>query len=119
MTFEEISRLIQHELSTFSYQPPAQDAVLGKPFSKDRMAQEVEALRSALVTPQLLPIDVNDDPRSRTLRMMWVVTRPDSNGYVLVFDQEERCFGLALTGGRGRPTTVGIWGDLVSTYAAR
>ena len=119
MTGEEVSQLIQRELNRFSYEPPANEGLVGMPWSKERMAQEIHALRDALVAPKLLPVDVADDPRSRALRMMWVITRPDSNGYVLVFDQEDQRFGLAVNGGWGRPETVAVWGDLVSAYAAR
>jgi hypothetical protein len=119
MTPADVTRLIRHEVDAFTYEVPSRDGLLGVPWSQERMAQEVSALREALTEPNLVPVEIADNPSARETRMLWVVTRPDSKGYVLVFDPVGPRFGLAVTGRSGPPQTVAVWGDLVTTYAAR
>ena len=119
MTSDDVAQLIFQELATFIYEPPSREGLLGVPWSKERMTQEIEALRQALVEPTLTSVELADDPKARTTRCLWVVTRPDANGYILVFDPDTTRFGLAVRGSSGPPETVAVWGDLVSTYGAR
>ncbi|HWL39961.1 MAG TPA: hypothetical protein VNO75_06965 [Gemmatimonadaceae bacterium] len=119
MTPDDVMRVIRYEVDAFTQEVPSRDGLLGVPWSQERMAQEISALREALSEPKLVPVEIADDPRARETRMLWVVTRPDSNGYVLVFDPVGPRFGLAVTGHSGPPQTVAVWGDLVTTYAAR
>lgn len=119
MTSDDVAQLISQELATFTCEPPSREGLLGVPWSKERMAQEIEALRQALVEPTLASVELADDPTARTTRRLWVVTRPDENGYILIFDPDTTRFGLAVRGSSGPPETVAVWGDLVSTYAAR
>ena len=119
MTPDDIAEMISRELEKFTYEPPPRAGLLGVPWSKERMAQEIASLRAALIEPKLVSVELADDPRARTTRRLWVVTRPDSNGYVLVFDPDTARFGLAIVASSGPPETVAVWGDLVTTYGAR
>ena len=119
MTPNDVAQLILRELETFTYEPPSRAGLLGVPWSKERLAQEIEALRQALIEPKLTSVELADNPNARTTRQLWVVTRPDSNGYLLVFDSDATRFGLAVISSSGPPETVAVWGDLVTTYGAR
>ena len=119
MTSDDISQLIRRDLDAFDYEPSPRNGLLGIPWSKERMAHEIDSLRQALIDPKLVSVALADHPRTSSTRSLWVVTRSDENGYVVVFDPDANRFGLATVGSTGPPETVGVWGDLVTTYAAR
>ena len=119
MTRDQVKQFVVRQLEAFDYSPPSPDGLLGVPWSRERMSREVEVLRNALVEPELIEVELADDPSARSKRPMWALTSPDPNGYIVVLDPGSDRFGLAVTGGAGPPETVAVWGDLVTTYAAR
>jgi hypothetical protein len=110
----DVSAIVESQLVAF--QPPEVSGTIGVPWSSERWASEISKLRAALILPRLAPVDICDGP-ARGRRLLWVVTRPVENSYVVVFDADSNTFGLAVAG----PTsieTVGVWGDLPSAFAA-
>ena len=119
MTSDDVSQLIAQELATFTYQPPSREGLLGVPWLSERMTNQIETLRQSLVKPTLTSVEIADDPKARTTRHLWVVTRPDAQGYILIYDPDTSRFGLAVRGSSSPPESVAVWGDLVTTYASR
>ena len=112
---------IEDDISSFFYVAPDRTTTFGVPWSEERVEAELDALRQALVEPNLALVRVDDLRTARSqwpVRPLWIVTRPDQNGYLVVFDPDVRRFGLATSNGQ-ETETVNIWGDLVSTFMAR
>jgi hypothetical protein len=116
MRAEDVSALVERQISEFRYNPPRE--TIGTPFSPERVASEIQLLRESLVQPQLATIEI-DPPDGEPQRKLWLITRTLENGYLVVFDPGSQRFGLAVAGENPPPQTVAVWGDLVSTFMAR
>ena len=95
---------------------------LGVPWSDERWAREIALLRGSLVEPRLAAVHI-PDARERPddfvgVKQLWLVTSTVENAHLVVFDREIGRFGLAAAAAQ-KIETVGIWGDLVSTFCAR
>jgi hypothetical protein len=120
MSPSEVAKIVDEQLSGFQVST-ATTQTYGRPWSSDRWAAELERLRQSLVVPQLKQVHVVD-ARDRVdgftgVKDLWVVTQILENSYVVVYDNDLPGFGLAVAG--RTIETVGIWGDLPSTFAAR
>jgi hypothetical protein len=118
MRADEVESRVRREIEEFRYEPPSH-ATIGVPWSRERVASEVEVLRASLITPQVATVEIADLGSPGPERNLWIVTKTVENGYLVVFDPDARCFGLAVRGEIGNPQTVAIWGDLVPTFMAR
>jgi len=116
MRADEVAALVEREIADFRYDPS--EGTIGRPFGPERVASEIELLRASLIQPQLATVEFGF-PDPGPSRQLWLVTRTLENGYLVVFDQESQCFGLAVVGENPTPETVAVWGDLVSTFMAR
>jgi hypothetical protein len=114
MRTEEVEAVVEREITEFRYESP--DGTIGVPWSAERVASEVEALRASLIQPELATVEIADTGSQREL---WVVTRTLDNGYLVVFDSDSCTFGLAVSGKSGSLQTVAVWGGLVTTFMAR
>jgi hypothetical protein len=119
MSPEVVASRVDAELQAFAYEPTSRDGLLGAAWSTERMAREVALLRAALVQPRVVRARNADWPPRPFEFDGWVVTAPDENGYVVLFDPERDSFGLAVTASDDVVETVNVWGDLVTTFSAR
>jgi hypothetical protein len=118
MQADDVEALVRRQIEEFRYTAPS-TGTIGVPWSADRVAAEVERLRTSLIRPQLATVEIADYGSPGPRRALWLVTRTLENGYLVVFDSEARAFGLAVSGEVPPPQTVAVWGDLVSTFMAR
>ncbi len=76
-------------------------------------------LKKCLVTPERRVYDDSFD-EGRTVEL-WLVLEEspaDGAGYKIVFDEETRRFGLAVSSKAGRDVFIGFYGDFVETLEA-
>ncbi len=118
MRTDEVESRVRREIERFRYEPPCH-ATIGVPWSRERVASEVELLRASLITPQVATVEIADVGSPGPERDLWIVTKTLENGYLIVFDAEGDCFGLAVRGEIGIPQTLAIWGDLVHMFMSR
>lgn len=105
------------------YELPPPGTTAGVPWSKERVAAELDRMRPCLVDPVLVECAVRDsfdDVNSQhpERRQCWLVAS-DGGGYGLLFDPVARDFALA---GWSEPegwVTFGVRGDAVTTFLAR
>jgi hypothetical protein len=121
MTSDEITALVERELAAFHYEPPAPSSgLLGTPWSAERVARGVEALRSALVSPYrvslAVPRSVAQPRAGMDVREAWVVALVDE--FLVFYDPSAAEFGLAEATGSADATDICVRGDLVGTFFA-
>jgi len=123
MNPSDLQRFVLDEMRRYldGYESPAPSTALGTPWTKDKIAIELEAMRSLLIEPYESSylcggaIDATNNPPRQ--KPAWVVA---SDGiYRLLFDPEARDFVLAHASGEGKLSSWGIRGDASSTFLAR
>jgi hypothetical protein len=117
---EKVTEIVRAELASFVVPRPV--GALGVSWSHERWASEIALLRRSLVEPRLAAVHI-PDARERPdaflgVKQLWLVTSTVENSCLIVFDREISRFGLAVDAAQ-QIETVGIWGDLVSTFCAR
>lgn len=119
MDHESIAELVQQELRGATHAAPA-GVTLGIPWSADKVASRVADLRQCLVSPYLQYFRLRDtveQMRSEQQVKYWVVAV--EGDFCVFYDPSARNFGLAESpGDRIIPATIGVRGDLVSTFCA-
>ena len=93
MSPKELEQLVLEQMTTYvaEYRPPVHHGFGGNPWSKDRVALEVEKMRAFLVEPRpaKYSIDVrhrlNDPSATPDVRPCWVVA--DDGAHLLIFDE--------------------------------
>lgn len=122
----ELKLLVLEQMATYvaTYtRPPVHDGFGGTPWSKERVASEVEKMRPFLVEPRpsTYSIDIGHrlrDP-SATLasRPCWVVA--DDGSYQLVFDEAFNEFALVVDQSRDGLVCWGIQGNAPECFISR
>jgi hypothetical protein len=120
VTSAEVAYLVELELRNFGHSVPAQGTTVGIPWSADKVAAGVSNLHASLVTPYLQEFALGDsfeEATSPILKLVkyWIVAKTPH--YCEYFDPALREFGLAnLPSGSDTPRTIGVRGDLVTTF---
>ena len=117
MTQDEVVALVERELADYRYEPGP--GLVGQPWTTERVAQELAALRAALVPPKratLLVESYTGEPL-RTSEA-WVVVEA-SDGTVVVYEPASNDFWLVERQVSGDFRTFGVNGDLAGTFMAR
>ncbi len=65
MTIDEVERIVARELESYSRREPVPEAVLGEPWSEEKVLSYIPKLKNALVAPHLQRFDVSTDPEYR------------------------------------------------------
>jgi len=119
MTPEEVEALVRKEIELFHYEPPEPGTTLGRPWSTEKVQGYVQKLRGALVKPYLqnfIPMDTYEQIQEKKTVQYWVVAEFD--GHCEFYDPDNNEFGLAEMFIDKIPQTIGVRGDLVSTFCA-
>jgi hypothetical protein len=119
ITLDEIEQLTLKQMADF--QPPIHQhaGLVGTPWTAERYAAEIAAMRSFLLKPHWQTVSVYDYPQRRTQlekRDFAVVARDEE--YTLLFDPQQHAFALGY-GPHGDITTDAYPSDAVSTFASR
>ena len=119
MTQPEVQALIKREIEEYEYIEA--EGTLGKPWPEARIRQLVPQLMDALVSPELVMFEcrctwdeLHTEPPIR--REYWFVARVTED--VVFFDEDAYEFGLA-SWNSGKPSTIGVRGDLIGVFGAR
>ena len=121
MTREEVAERVQADLDSFTYVEKTREeaGTLGIPWSAKRVGEEMELLKKALVTPELIQvIDFDTLKAGKRLAKWWLVAQAEGFNLVL-YDPECNQFALAIGDPQDNPKSVCVRGDLCSTFMAR
>lgn len=126
MSAKELEQLVLEQMATYVAEytrPPEHDGFGGNPWSKERVASEVEKMREFLVEPRpaMYSIDLSqrlDDPRAQfEARPCWVVA--DDGSHLLVFDEALNEFALVVDQVNGGLVCWGIQGNAPECFISR
>jgi len=93
------------------YRPPLTgQSLLGRPWSLERIEQEIGKLRQSLLLPSVRPM--SNQPHE-----VWLVAQRD--GYVVFFDEKGAEYGLGTLEEDGRIEDINVRGDLVGCFMSR
>src|SRR4051812_15071632 len=117
MTQEQVSALVERELANYRYEWVP--GLIGDPLPATRVAEELVALRTALVTPRRATLHV-ESYTGEFLRTSeaWVVAEA-ADRTVVVYEPASHDFWLVEGKERDGFRTFGVNGDLVGTFMAR
>jgi hypothetical protein len=120
MDLEALRRAVESEIEAYEYSVPP--GTVGSPFSADRIAVELAAMRSALVAPYWAEVDSRDTLEQISSdtgpRLNCAVVADDDSGSVLVFDPMQNDFLIAVRHNGGL-RSIGVRGDAVGCFIAR
>ena len=118
MTPADVAALVDRDLAAFRYDPPGEGAgLLGRPWSAERVARGLEALRAALVPPRRVRLSVRaSGARDAERREAWVVAATAE--LLVVYDPTAGEYALAESAGEGVVADIDVRGDLVGTFLA-
>lgn len=120
MGFAALRRAVENEINTYEYATPS--GGIGSPTPADRVAAELTAMRSALVTPYWADVDIRDTLQQVSAdkgpRLRCAVVADDGRGSLLLFDPTQNDFLVALRHDGGL-RSVGLQGDAVDCFMAR
>jgi hypothetical protein len=119
MNSDDISRLIEKEFSSYSYELPEPGLTYGKPWSEEKVLSYIPKLRKALVKPYLQRfrlIECKEHWEKETFAELWVVAI--DHGYIQWFDPQTGEYGLGQETDKGEFVSIGVRGDLVGVYCA-
>jgi hypothetical protein len=121
MTSAEITSIVEREISGFRLEAPAPgNGLLGTPWTADRIARGIEALRVALVDPFPIALTMQGvaavSGHPAEAREAWVVA--ETNGLLVIFVPEASEFCLASACDPKEALDIGVRGDLVGTFLA-
>jgi hypothetical protein len=101
------------------YEPPK--GTLGAPWSREKVAAELAAMRRCLIEPYWIDIDIQDPPHNHMGpygRYPCVAVAEDPCGYLMVFMPHRDAFLLLWRSADGWKS-LGVDGDAVGTFLAR
>jgi IMP cyclohydrolase len=107
----KLRRKVELEIDEYVYEVP-QDSI-GNPWSADKVEQQLQAFRDALVDPYW--IDVVDDDKKRK---RCAAVADDKKSYLLVFEPDAQKFMLVMKKGSDL-ISFGVDGDPVGCFFAR
>tara|TARA_R110001592_G_scaffold254129_2_gene517452 strand:+ start:19380 stop:19742 length:363 start_codon:yes stop_codon:yes gene_type:complete len=119
MNIEDIRRLIETELESYTYDEPEPGAIFGNAWSEDKILSFIPKLRNALVTPyrQLFRLLENGEHmNTEVFEEYWVIAK--DKGYVQFYDPIQNEYGLGTESTDGEYVSIGVRGDLVGVYCA-
>jgi hypothetical protein len=101
------------------YKDPVGARAKGVPFAPDRIREELNRLRSALVPPYLSDIafPLSEGPQETGVGQYWVVVRHENT--VIYYDEGTGEYCLAQVWPDGRIESIGVRGDLSGVFMAR
>ncbi len=117
MTQDEVAALVEREIAEYRYEPGP--GLVGQPWTTERVAQELAALRAALVPPRRATLHVESytgEPLHAS--EAWVVAEA-ADGTVVVYEPASHDFWLVQREASGDFRTFGVNGDLAGTFMAR
>jgi phosphoserine phosphatase len=123
MNPSDLQRFVLDEMQKYlqTFEAPLPGTTLGTPWSRDKVAAELETMRSLLVIPYEASYVCGDSPNTLKLtepqKKAWVVAADGS--YKLLFDPEAGDFVLVHASREGTLASWGIRGDASSTFLAR
>ena len=122
MTGAELKRRLTDEMAAYleSYVEPAPGTTVGIPWSKDKIAAEIDQMKVCLVEPFAAEYKNNDERGQDPQRLKcWVVATDDTYG--LAFDPMANEYVLVSRSSSFASdwASFGIRGDAVSTFLAR
>src|SRR5688500_17745653 len=82
MTSSEVTAVVERELANFRYESPA-TGLLGRPWSAERVAAGVARLRSALVPPRRVTLQVSGAEGAQR-REAWTIAQ--AHGLEVLYD---------------------------------
>jgi hypothetical protein len=101
--------MAESEIEKHQYAVPS--TAVGKPIPADRIAAELEAMRSALVAPYWAEVELRDTAKQiaadTPLPRKCIVIANDGRGTLLLFDPVENDFFLARNG-EGALLSIGV-----------
>ena len=119
MNSEDITKIVEHELSTYLYEQPESGSTYGKPWDKEKVLSYIPKLKKALVKPYLQRFrlsETKEQLENPAFAEYWVVAV--DSGYIQWFDPELREYGLGKETENGEIISIGVRGDLVGVYCA-
>ena len=122
MTPHQIQKLVDQEITSFEFVEPAPDSTIGEPWPESKVRSYIDNLKGDLVTPYKRRFVLRDTAAQMSEcppdeADYWAVAEAES--YLEFYDPCAKEFGLATPGtGDSLPETVGVRGDLISTYCA-
>jgi hypothetical protein len=122
MTGAELKRRLTAEMAAYleSYVEPAPGTTIGIPWSKDKIATEIDQMKVCLVEPFAAEYKNNDEPgQEPTRRSCWVVATDDTYGLVFDLIADEYVLVSRSSSSASNWASFGIRGDAVSTFLAR
>lgn len=119
-----LKRFVLEDMERYhaEYDLPPPGATVGMPWSKERVAAELDRMRPCLVEPVLVECSVRDtfddvSAQHPERRECWLVAV--DGGYGLLFDPIANDFALAGQSEAEGWATFGVRGDAVTTFLAR
>ena len=122
MTPQQITKFIDHELTSFEYEEPVAGSTIGVPWSEAKVRAHIAKLKDALVTPYKQRFELRDTFEQLSISPpdeadYWVVAKAEY--YLEFYDPFTNEFGLAGLGTEDSlPVTIGVRGDLIGTFCA-
>jgi hypothetical protein len=119
MNSEEISKIIEAELSSYAYEEPEPGTTYGKPWSEEKVLSYIPKLKNALFTPYLQTFRLSECKEhfeNEVFAEYWVVAK--DGGYIQWFDPESNEYGLGTETKEGQFVSIGVRGHLVGVYCA-
>ena len=116
MKKKDVVRVVTRALDSFEYRPASN--TIGTPWSADRVAAEIDKLRSCLVDPELRPVR-REPPEvaTKVVQDLWIVAVTDAAS--VFYDPSADEFGLAWDETSGQLFSINVCGDLIGTFCAR
>lgn len=123
MTGAELKRRLTDEMKRYleSYVEPPRGTTVGVPWSKYRIAAEIDQMKVCLVEPFAAEYTDTDDPgrQERIRRTCWVVAIDDTYGLVFDPSADEYVLVCRSSSTAADWASFGIRGDAVSAFLAR
>jgi hypothetical protein len=119
MNSEDISKIIDEELSNYTYEAPELGSTYGKPWPEEKVMSYIPKLKNALVKPYLQRFRLSEKKEHLNSEIFvdyWVVAK--DGGYIQWFDPETNEYGLGTKTDSGEFVSIGVRGDLVGVYCA-
>jgi len=119
MTLDQIEQLTLRQFAEFEVPAVKASGLVGVPWTAERYAAEITAMRPFLLKPEWQVVAVYDYPFRRTQlekRDFAVVARDGE--YTLLFDPQQQAFALGY-GPDGDISTDAYPSDAVTTFASR
>jgi hypothetical protein len=120
MDLETLRRIVENDIASYRYEFPA--GCVGNPWTAERIEAQLAVMRSALVDPYWVDVEVRDTFEqiiaNELLSRKCAVVADDTRGSIVVFDPIERGFAL-VEKHDDRLISIGVRGDAVGCFMSR